>query len=100
MAETEQIVLTEDDPRLYERGVSVAHSSDGEGYPDCGKSVGLGDGSMLFVGERPGYEGWSLCIYTQNDGVRDIADGLPAGPFTAAADLVDWVAGALNKSTS
>lgn len=52
---------------------------------------------MLYFGERPGREGWSLCIYSQ-DGSIDIADGLPAGSFAPAADLIDMVAGAINKS--
>ena len=98
MAE-DQITLELGDPRLYERGMSVAHSSDDGGLPDIGKSVGLG-GAMLYAGERPGKPGWCLSIYFPEDDILEIAEGLPSGSFSAAADLVDLVAMSLCKASS
>ncbi|MEL6219293.1 MAG: hypothetical protein AAFR79_12645 [Pseudomonadota bacterium] len=96
VAVSDQIDLERGDARLYERGLTVAHSSDGEGLPDVGQSVGLGDGRMLYVGERPGRPGWCICIYGQSEAI-DIAEGLPAWPSDTATDLITVVAAAINK---
>lgn len=68
--------VSNDSPMLYERGRIVAHSSDEDGGPDVGESIGLG-GKMLYVGERPGQRaGWSICIYPEAGDAIDIADGV------------------------
>lgn len=46
-----------------ERGVVTWHSSDPDGGPDVGLSLGLGDGKLLWVGEVPDRNGWGLAIY-------------------------------------
>ena len=87
-----QITLSSDDARLYERGMTVAHSTDGDGIPDVGKSIGLGSGRMLYVGERPGEPGWCLCVYSESEPTIDIASNID---FDGACDLVDLIAGAI-----
>lgn len=85
---TGQIELHDNDARLYERGVTVAHSSDGDGMPDVGTSIGLGSGRMLYLGEVPGRAGWSLCIYSQSGPTLDIAHGIDIGIATDAMDVL------------
>lgn len=84
------------DSQLYERGRLVAHTSDDGGIPDVGLSVGLGDGKMLYAGERPSRLGWCLCIYSQT-GTVGIAEGLASGPCSPAAELVEHLAAAFNR---
>lgn len=52
---------------MYDLGIPVAHSSDPDGVPDVGISLGLG-GSMLYVGDAPGvaHKGWSIVIYPKH----------------------------------
>lgn len=91
---TDQIALDSRDDRLYERGFSVAHSSADDGFPDVGKSIGLGDGRMVYCGERPGQDGWSLCIYSRTDPTINIASGVD---HDAAFEMIDLLGGALNQ---
>lgn len=44
-------LITVDDPRLTEAGFLCWHSSDPDGGPDVGISMGLGQGRMLWAGE-------------------------------------------------
>ena len=92
----DQIILNDSSPRLYERGLLVAHSSDDEGSPDVGISVGLGAGQMLYAGERPGKPGWSICIYPASGDATDIAVDVDAGE---AVLMIEAVAGAICRST-
>lgn len=90
----EMMIITESDDRMYERGVTVAHSSDVGGYPDVGKSVGLGSDRMLYAGERPNFVGWCLCIYPKAGEAIDIAVDIDQD---GASDLIDMVSAAINS---
>ncbi|MEM1344816.1 MAG: hypothetical protein AAGI34_09585 [Pseudomonadota bacterium] len=94
---TDQIALSANDTRLYQRGLTAAHSSDDDGMCDLGASVGLGNGNMLYVGERPGRDGWCICVYRQSETIS-IAEGLEGEQREAAMDLIDEVAAAINGS--
>lgn len=63
--------------KMYEPGEVVWHSSNDDGGPDVGISVGLGN-AMLFVGEVPGEKtAWSLALYPKIGGrlvFGDVAD--------------------------
>lgn len=91
-----QIVLSDGDKRMYERGLTVAHSSDDGGMPDIGSSIGLGRGAMLYLGERPGKDGWSLCIYQVDGPTIHIADGIDGGLSSDAMEGLDFIAAAIN----
>lgn len=75
----EQITLEDDDPRMYQRGMSVAHSCDEDGIPDVGLSIGLGGGAMLYLGEKPGKPAWCLCIYQKDGPTIEIAECIDGG---------------------
>lgn len=77
------------------RGNIAWHSSDDDGGPDVGISVGLGDGRMLYAGDVSGQLGpWSLCIYT-TDGRIDI--GGPVDP-EAARDMIEAIAATIRTA--
>lgn len=59
--------IDERSPRLYERGLVVAHSSTDDGMPDVGMSVGLGNNMMLYAGDLPNPLSTGLAIYTDKD---------------------------------
>ena len=90
----DQMVLDGNSKELYERGRLVAHSSDGDGMPDVGMSIGLGNGSMLYAGEAPGRSGWSLVIYNQHSHV-DVATGIT--DTYNAIEMIEQIAGSINK---
>lgn len=94
---TNQIIIHDNDKRMYERGLPVAHSSDGEGMPDVGTSLGLGNGAMLYLGERPDAPGWSLCIYRIDGPTIDIATGIDGGVGCDAMEAMDMLSAAINK---
>lgn len=74
---------------LMQRGNVAWHSSDEDGGPDVGISVGLG-AEMIYAGEVPGMTGpWSLVIYTGKDR-RDIAQTVDQ---EAARDLIEKIGG-------
>ncbi len=60
--------------QLVQMGNICWHSSEEDGGPDVGISLGLGDG-MLFVGEVPGLiGGWSMAYYPAVGDRVDIAE--------------------------
>lgn len=89
---------------MDERGKVTWCSSEEDGGPDCGMSVGLGGGRMLYVGEMPtstleehgvtdgeSSSGWWLVLYERHD-TRII------GPVIAtdeARNLIETLAAAL-----
>lgn len=90
-AEPDQIVLTDDDPRIYDAGFIVAHSSDEDGLPDVGLSVGLGGGWMLFAGDMPDHQDQALALYGQNDKLM-VAEAVER---EAADDMLTFIARAI-----
>ncbi|MEO1687862.1 MAG: hypothetical protein AAFU61_08155 [Pseudomonadota bacterium] len=97
MTDAQGLDRIEADARPYQRGVTTAHSSDESGMPDVGISVGLGDGSMLYVGERPGRAGFCIAIFLQDRAI-DIGR-LEPGEDSEPTELVVRVAAAINGST-
>lgn len=95
----EQIVLGDNDKRMYQHGMSVAHSSDDGGCPDVGSSIGLGGGAMLYLGEVPKKPGWSLCIYRTDGPTIHIADGIDGGLACDALEGLEFISAAINVNT-
>ena len=94
---TEQKQLVDGDVRMYDRGVKVSYSSCEDGTPDCGVSIGLGGGRMLYLGERPHKSGWTLCVYSVSGPTLDIAEGIDVGIGSDAMDAMDLIASTINK---
>lgn len=70
--------MSDEDAHMNKPGNVCWHSSEEDGGPDVGISVGLG-GGMLFVGEVPGLiGGWSMAYYPASGDRIDVADTVNA----------------------
>lgn len=94
MTDHEQTTLDDNSPDFYERGRLVAHSSDESGMPDCGISVGLGYGQMLYAGDLPKPFSTGLKLYTQDTSIL-IADRVD---YDVARALIEVIAAAIGDS--
>ncbi len=92
----ETITLDGGDPRLYELGMFVDHSSYPDGGPDVGVSLGLGNGRMLYAGEAPGRNGDALVLFGQHEH-SDIAQNIDR---EAAYEMMGILAGAISRAKS
>lgn len=93
---------------MTERGHVTWHSSEDDGPPDCGYSVGMGDGRMLYIGEMPSTSlnedpgaallgsdgGWWMVVYEKN---RSRVIGKVVDQY-AADELVQLVCASLENS--
>jgi hypothetical protein len=80
-------------------GYVVWHSSEEDGGPDVGITVGLGDGKMLWVGERSGREGDGMGLLVYGD--KSIDANASLGEYDEIRDLVEHhIAPALSRLAS
>ena len=93
MSDEQHTITDGNDPKLYERGLTVAHSSDDSGLPDVGLSVGLGNDLMLYVGDVARGKGVGIRIWGRKKDseivVGEVTD------FEAAKEMVEAIAFAL-----
>jgi len=72
---------------MVQPGFVVWHSSEEVGGPDVGITVGLGDGKMLWIGERSGREadGMGLMVYSD----KAIDANASVGEYDEIRDLIE-----------
>lgn len=81
---------------MVQPGFVVWHSSEEDGGPDVGITVGLGDGKMLWIGERSGREGDGMGLLVYGDQAIDANASL--GEYDEIRDLIEQhVAPALSR---
>ncbi|NII59806.1 hypothetical protein [Sphingomonas aerolata] len=84
---------------MTQPGYVVWHSSEEDGGPDVGITVGLGDGKMLWVGERSGREGDGMGLLVYGD--KSIDANASLGEYDEIRDLIEHhVAPALSRLAS
>lgn len=96
---TDQQAVTVAQEAMTRPGYVVWHSSEEDGGPDVGITVGLGDGKMLWVGERTGREGdgMGLMVYSE----KAVDANASVGEYDEIRDLLEQhVAPALSRLAS
>ena len=86
-----------DNDQLYENGLTTWHSSEEDGGPDVGLSLGLGGLVSLFVGDMPGKKSWHMALFFKAGG----------GPLSfakvtdaeAVREAMDYLASAISFAT-
>jgi len=99
MTTTDQQAVTVAEETMTRPGYVVWHSSEEEGGPDVGITVGLGEGKMLWVGERSGREGDGIGLLVYGD--KSIDANASLGEYDEIRDLIEQhVAPALSRLAS
>lgn len=92
MADDKREQIDGNSPQIYERGRLVAHCSDDSGIADCGISVGLGNGQMLYAGDLPDPFSTGIKLYSQGTSIL-VADRVD---YEVARAMIEVIAEAIN----
>jgi hypothetical protein len=84
---SEQQAVPVEQETMAQPGFVVWHSSEEDGGPDVGITVGLGDGKMLWIGERSGREGNGMGLLVYGD--QAIDGNASLGEYDEIRDLIE-----------